>query len=195
MCGEHLLVRAIGEGRSGSSPHVRGTPSRLSLSAPSRGIIPACAGNTYTHLSKQVIDRDHPRMCGEHSSGGYSSLASRGSSPHVRGTPDAAFQVYKTAGIIPACAGNTRREINKPCHTRDHPRMCGEHMSDEIVKFSNQGSSPHVRGTLFRKRALRGPTGIIPACAGNTASSNSGGSMTGDHPRMCGEHQLTVYSP
>ena len=71
-------------------------------------------------------------------------------------------------GIIPACAGNTAYQWTTRRLARDHPRMCGEHMSDEIVKFSNQGSSPHVRGTPAKQGARRPFFGIIPACAGNT---------------------------
>ena len=51
-----------------------------------------------------------------------------GSSPHVRGTLNPYRCPNIRMGIIPACAGNT-----KPCTatgntTRDHPRMCGEHV-------------------------------------------------------------------
>ena len=66
MCGEHPPIIGHGKAERGSSPHVRGTRLRLFFMFQNIGIIPACAGNTYTHLSKQVIDRDHPRMCGEH---------------------------------------------------------------------------------------------------------------------------------
>ena len=30
--------------------------------------------------------------------------------------------------------------------------------------------------------------GIIPACAGSTARFSTVNGLTGDHPRMCGEH-------
>ena len=32
--------------------------------------------------------------------------------------------------------------------------------------------------------------GIIPACAGNTMSVCAANIRTGDHPRVCGEHEL-----
>ena len=68
MCGEHSTVALPLLMARGSSPHVRGTlkPQRHGLQPP--GIIPACAGNTPFSNSVNSKYRDHPRMCGEHSS-------------------------------------------------------------------------------------------------------------------------------
>ena len=46
MCGEHLRAHCSWLLPKGSSPHVRGTPSRVHDRAEPPGIIPACAGNT-----------------------------------------------------------------------------------------------------------------------------------------------------
>ena len=32
---------------------------------------------------------------------------------------------------------------------RDHPRICGEHYGDSDFVAELEGSSPHMRGTLF----------------------------------------------
>ena len=140
--------------------------------------------------------RDHPRIRGEH-------LPRR-------------FRVNLIAGIIPAYAGNTWR--GRPCTSR------------------SRGSSPHTRGTLRTSRrpkmtrrdhprmrgehaegAVRrgGRGGIIPACAGNTATFDKSRSSVmgssphargtlfqkasrrcrgGDHPRMRGEHVLPPHA-
>ena len=52
------------------------------------------------------------------------------------------------------------------------------------------GSSPRVRGTLLQCQRLDIRAGIIPACAGNTIAQYADMSATGDHPRVCGEHNL-----
>ena len=112
---------------------------------------------------------DHPRMCGEHDSGKEASLASGGSSPHVRGAPSP----------------------TRPCSKSpvDHPRMCGEHLIVPFGLMSDPGSSPHVRGALSDCQCVGGFCGIIPACAGSTTSRTSSRTLSGDHPRMCGEHE------
>ena len=68
MCGEHLMVEGVYIATAGSSPHVRGAQhSRYRPTRPA-GIIPACAGSTYEKLTILGMNRDHPRMCGEHTS-------------------------------------------------------------------------------------------------------------------------------
>ena len=86
MCGEHLRLTSKSLRAGGSSPHVRGThrPARRAMG--SRGIIPACAGNTAHPRWASAPAWDHPRMCGEHRAPGLGKDNKRGSSPHVRGT-------------------------------------------------------------------------------------------------------------
>ena len=147
MCGEHMRMQNVALATSGSSPRVRGTP-RSSLAARlTRGIIPACAGNTRQrhHLVVQV--RDHPRVCGEHTSMIFSLPPSSGSSPRVRGTLACLRDARQPGGIIPACAGNTAAAGAYPDVTRDHPRVCGEHVTRPCTRLTISGSSPRVRGT------------------------------------------------
>ena len=92
----------------------------------------------------------------------------RGSSPRVRGTLERLEAFARAVGIIPACAGNTAHMICLELPTRDHPRVCGEHLDG--------GFAPRRCG------------GSIPACAGNTLRPSHASSMHGDHPRVCGEH-------
>ena len=70
----------------------------------------------------------------------------------------------------------------------DHPRVCGEHSCDGINKFRQLGSSPRMRGTLVPRNWYRWGVGIIPAYAGNTSINVVTQTVTGDHPRVCGEH-------
>ena len=188
MCGEHSPTLAAGLNTMGSSPHVRGAQSaeysRLILT----GIIPACAGSTRRSPIRTSKVRDHPRMCGEHGERALSVFAESGSSPHVRGAPDAVCRELRGGGIIPACAGSTMGVRSRQRQGRDHPRMCGEHISSEVAFFNAPGSSPHVRGAQPVVRAEHVVGGIIPACAGSTGPHHRTDGHRRDHPRMCGEH-------
>ena len=93
-------------------------------------------------------------------------------------------------GIIPACAGSTNSSMVFPVDKRDHPRMCGEHGRVVTVNGNVKGSSPHVRGARWPHLHAIVESGIIPACAGSTSVFRVRFAMQGDHPRMCGEHQL-----
>ena len=130
-------------------------------------------------------------MCGEHGERALSVFAESGSSPHVRGAPDAVCRELRGGGIIPACAGSTMGVRSRQRQGRDHPRMCGEHISSEVAFFNAPGSSPHVRGAQPVVRAEHVVGGIIPACAGSTAGSPGRARSRRDHPRMCGEHWAT----
>ena len=152
------------------------------------GIIPACAGNTPSRGWRNGQRRDHPRVCGEHLhvSGTTSKLP--GSSPRVRGTRSKSRRRTATRGIIPACAGNTCLPRSSPSSIRDHPRVCGEHLINELFAGKDVGSSPRVRGTLLESSWTVRLVGIIPACAGNTWPEASSSTGFRDHPRVCGEH-------
>ena len=107
MCGEHRLHGLHLFVREGSSPHVRGALRIARTIASPLGIIPACAGSTSVGNLVVPLDRDHPRMCGEHMTGFAQGLNNGGSSPHVRGAHEWCSVQPFAHGIIPACAGST----------------------------------------------------------------------------------------
>ena len=192
VCGEHLQESAGCSAWLGSSPRVRGTHYLPSNCVYIAGIIPACAGNTQSLLLAWAGSWDHPRVCGEHSSGLVCQGMQAGSSPRVRGTPLAVRGGWVVSGIIPACAGNTYFPID--CHflLPDHPRVCGEHPFSDGKFKTYTGSSPRVRGTLDCLDVFLGQFGIIPACAGNTVTYDNVIVVRRDHPRVCGEHLMTL---
>ena len=194
MCGEHLLIFQLDTDGRGSSPHVRGARVFPTACIRPTGIIPACAGSTKKSSFQQPLRRDHPRMCGEHTVKTEPVADGGGSSPHVRGAPRSRTLSRPCAGIIPACAGSTLRMPESLPMTRDHPRMCGEHPARHRSFPGHPGSSPHVRGARVFPTACIRPTGIIPACAGSTFSFFIAGILSGDHPRMCGEHTVKPSS-
>ena len=174
----------------GSSPRMRGTLyNRPSLTTCKR-IIPAYAGNTGGPVDAIRRIRDHPRVCGEHSSMSASEQMEAGSSPRMRGTPITTKKYGHAVGIIPAYAGNTEASVSWVCGDGDHPRVCGEHIPAIISSIRNAGSSPRMRGTPLSGEDAFGRVGIIPAYAGNTRSMKSGIGLCGDHPRVCGEHRF-----
>ena len=192
MCGEHMLMDALFPQTPGSSPHVRGAQSWHTTHYAKSGIIPACAGSTYDRLTILGMNRDHPRMCGEHTLIFQALLKLRGSSPHVRGALIKQSSPHLEQGIIPACAGSTANGSTSMSTRWDHPRMCGEHAYPSASSFLHRGSSPHVRGARVGRIERHRVPGIIPACAGSTNIATVVVVLYGDHPRMCGEHMITV---
>ena len=116
-----------------------------------------------------------------------------GSSPRMRGTQDRSVHNLADVGIIPAHAGNTRRGKCHRAVVRDHPRACGEHSADHRRHRPNRGSSPRMRGTPHGRVPCERRPGIIPAHAGNTCRSVGSLPYPWDHPRACGEHELTLF--
>ncbi len=132
-------------------------------------------------------------MCGEHLRLARVRSTMAGSSPRVRGTRRRERQSAWSAGIIPACAGNTIRPSGSTIGRKDHPRVCGEHAWQCANGSTSMGSSPRVRGTLTSVGNLRNVQGIIPACAGNTYIGGESTECPRDHPRVCGEHEEDEY--
>ena len=167
---------------------MRGTPVRGSSAVTQIGIIPAYAGNTPWLPPASGLARDHPRVCGEHSSSPWMLSEATGSSPRMRGTLHPPSGRQQPAGIIPAYAGNTSNTRLRVRTPRDHPRVCGEHDFDSSKFGGDLGSSPRMRGTHELFDGFGQAAGIIPAYAGNTSLLTRFSSMSQDHPRVCGEH-------
>ena len=168
VCGEHAMVSATALAVRGSSPRMRGTQSRCRPCMRRTGIIPAYAGNTRGGSNATADIRDHPRVCGEHTSRNSSRRRMTGSSPRMRGTCHRRSVRSLRAGIIPAYAGNTGWYVSRYAARRDHPRVCGEHEPLLLPKLRTLGSSPRMRGTPHPVGSGRPHPGIIPAYAGNT---------------------------
>ena len=126
VCGEQISVTFPRHDMAGSSPRVRGTGRAAGRYFDHDGIIPACAGNRKSDSGSTCRVRDHPRVCGEQEKGETNIKALVGSSPRVRGTVPKASIAPVPQGIIPACAGNSRRRAAPTPSSRDHPRVCGE---------------------------------------------------------------------
>ena len=166
--GEHRLASEMQVTSPGSSPHTRGARVAQSIQAIQARIIPAYAGSTPDFRRGLPEAADHPRIRGEHTGCPSTSWRWKGSSPHTRGAQDDDPGVFECARIIPAYAGSTRGSIHRENCPRDHPRIRGEHRSQQPGRADNGGSSPHTRGALSRERRFCPPRRIIPAYAGST---------------------------
>ena len=189
VCGEHVSGRKYCSILLGSSPRMRGTLGGHAWRVLFEGIIPAYAGNTSFMFNRLACRRDHPRVCGEHVGQVNDAACTGGSSPRMRGTRANRPLTPWPTGIIPAYAGNTMCATPALPSTRDHPRVCGEHVHCGSVFLAAWGSSPRMRGTPSSTRIHPTSRGIIPAYAGNTLSLISPRPCCRDHPRVCGEHQ------
>ena len=175
----------------GSSPRARGAQFGNALGVAPVGIIPACAGSTSPADRSPPGARDHPRVRGEHGRGRVLHVRAPGSSPRARGAPSHARAGARARGIIPACAGSTRRRPELGGWSWDHPRVRGEHAGSVRTIDMPPGSSPRARGAPTRRLRGASVAGIIPACAGSTPTRRGACGGGWDHPRVRGEHDAT----
>ena len=110
----------------GSPPRVRGTVGDVDDVYGDVGITPACAGNSIEELKNSVLNKDHPRVCGEQEQETSKVVAFAGSPPRVRGTEPIQGDLGQDLGITPACAGNRLSQSTLRATWKDHPRVCGE---------------------------------------------------------------------
>ena len=157
-------------GSTGRKDHPRmcgEKPERLFGAGDRSWITPACAGKSWSNALPCSRREDHPRVCGEKF-----------------------FVTYPATyryGITPACAGKRSVDGNARLSEQDHPRMCGEKVFQLRASSSWLGSPPHVRGKVKKMAEKAGKTRITPACAGKSFLRSFSLSLSGDHPRMCGE--------
>ena len=139
------------------------------------------------------VDRDHPRIRGEHRAARVAPGYPCGSSPHPRGALSEAPTTVVEQRIIPASAGSTQLPCDGIKGMRDHPRIRGEHHRRGGVGHQGTGSSPHPRGAPGPPWSGGRPSGIIPASAGSTTVCRCRRTGTKDHPRIRGEHHFLSF--
>ena len=89
--------------------------------------------------------------------------------------------------ITPAYAGKSDSFYVKLLDTADHPRLCGEKLSDMGKKALSAGSPPPMRGKAVLPDAIITAVGITPAYAGKSEQRPADLHAVRDHPRLCGE--------
>ncbi len=146
-CGEHMKIIRTNDGRTGSSPRLRGTPAPHLLGGQSDRFIPAPAGNTWHGRTRRYQAAVHPRACGEHDRLNNLETGVIGSSPRLRGTRQRIADPRSARRFIPAPAGNTIGSRSATQCASVHPRACGEHRVPLCTALHVPGSSPRLRGT------------------------------------------------
>ena len=167
---------------------MRGKLQTLRLGVGCLGITPACAGKTVKADLFKLFAKDHPRVCGENQVRYERPFMCAGSPPRVRGKLLLCAPFMRRSGITPACAGKTRKMEDDKRTAEDHPRVCGENLTqvDRLTVFL--GSPPRVRGKPLLLLIITMWRRITPACAGKTTDVALRGWLSGDHPRVCGEN-------
>ena len=134
-----------------------------------------------------LLNRDHPRVCGEKPFLFYGGSSDSGSPPRMRGKAADVSSAGRTAGITPACAGKRCAKRLPPCRYGDHPRVCGEKHARASSRLFALGSPPRMRGKEVRVPQRSSLFGITPAYAGKRTCLRKGRRVYWDHPRVCGE--------
>ena len=130
-CGENADPAAMRKMGTGSPPQVRGKQfNRLTIKRRD-GITPAGAGKTCRKATQASASRDHPRRCGENFHILYLLINRAGSPPQVRGKLLNRPLVCFISRITPAGAGKTRSYLADSTNPEDHPRRCGENMTED----------------------------------------------------------------
>ena len=129
-------------------------------------------------------------MCGEKSRPRASVTAAFGSPPRVRGEGRRGGLIGAPRGITPACAGRSTRAARAARQPPDHPRVCGEKLTEVDCLYLDDGSPPRVRGEVCPRKICVHRSRITPACAGRRLLVSAHASSALDHPRVCGEKAL-----
>ena len=94
-------------------------------------------------------------------------------------------------GITPAYAGKTERLAKYTVIVRDHPRLRGKDLEDEIATIKAIGSPPLTRERPITTVENYLKTRITPAYAGKTVCSFACVCAAWDHPRLRGKDRHT----
>ncbi len=181
-----MLERVSAYHASGRSPRVRGSPHPSYRRSPSRGSIPACAGEPEILRGALKLERVDPRVCGGARSRERSRPRMTGRSPRVRGSPESRRRSAPRRGSIPACAGEPCWSVSERVMPWVDPRVCGGANSPSCATVQVRGRSPRVRGSPAEPRRAALRLGSIPACAGEPCPTARTTTRTRVDPRVCG---------
>ena len=119
------------------------------------------------------------------------ALTELGSPPRVRGKVYQICLSILVGGITPARAGKRKILQDFSYAERDHPRACGEKCCTPRTALCRSGSPPRVRGKANWLAKEQNKGGITPARAGKSRTPDDLVQGNRDHPRACGEKNMT----
>ena len=85
LCGEKVFQTSEKSTLAGSPPPMRGKVFWLLATLCQPGITPAYAGKSQNHRPTHLVQKDHPRLCGEKATGRRHAPRPPGSPPPMRG--------------------------------------------------------------------------------------------------------------
>ena len=168
---------------------MRGKRRNSSLTPHLLRITPAHAGKTPMSFFSCSYSPDHPRACGENVSARFCQSVSIGSPPRMRGKHYTAYTPTGMSRITPAHAGKTFVLHVYLVTVPDHPRACGENVSNVPLPVGSRGSPPRMRGKRWKMIEYQSGERITPAHAGKTLLIHWQKEIDTDHPRACGENR------
>jgi len=170
----------------GSSPLARGGLLGAGRGRQGRGLIPARAGRTPAATHRRPRPSAHPRSRGADQLHHVLPHGGRGSSPLARGGRHDAGRVCAELGLIPARAGRTPPQPQRPHPPQAHPRSRGADSGGTSTGGAEPGSSPLARGGPGGHRRQGSDGRLIPARAGRTFTDENGWAQGAAHPRSRG---------
>ena len=188
VCGENPTHATPRVPQSGTSPRMRGKPSRCGYGTRWTRNIPAYAGKTSEARRRRPRPPEHPRVCGENLRAPASRVRLLGTSPRMRGKRIADSTSTIRMGNIPAYAGKTLQLQPDQVILEEHPRVCGENCFIIIAIIFACGTSPRMRGKLPKAFGRMWDHRNIPAYAGKTPGAPHLAEPSSEHPRVCGEN-------
>ena len=168
VCGEKTDSQYQLPIMQGSPPRMRGKGVKWQVSRRLKWITPAYAGKSGLAALAAIDCRDHPRVCGEKPAGLQFLIRWMGSPPRMRGKEQPAIDDYNAVRITPAYAGKSGVQCCSIRRKWDHPRVCGEKLSEMFFAFLLIGSPPRMRGKV--QKFIKAGFGwrITPAYAGKS---------------------------
>ncbi len=165
LCGEKHPAARAHVILVGSPPPMRGKVLLLHPIQLAIGITPAYAGKSFILTSRSVYIQDHPRLCGEKAFMIYWSYRRLGSPPPMRGKAVSMQSPPTRYRITPAYAGKSIKNALRFPAGWDHPRLCGEKLSDAVSSLLTLGSPPPMRGKVVSAFTTLVTVRITPAYA------------------------------
>ena len=187
MGGEKSPRRFLSRAAQGSPPRGRGKAGHGVEGGQHLGITPAWAGKRSSLDGKMFKIWDHPRVGGEKSISGWKRSMPVGSPPRGRGKEKLDSPFPKSDRITPAWAGKSATSVKARATKRDHPRVGGEKLYEQMEQGAGRGSPPRGRGKASFSGNSRLGVGITPAWAGKSLSRYLAAAAGRDHPRVGGE--------
>ena len=183
--GNRLVVERVHRNQ-GLSPRGRGKQAVGGRRALGAGSIPAWAGETIGHYSRDDAGRVYPRVGGGNDAIRPPAEPGNGLSPRGRGKHRGRWYATGLSRSIPAWAGETLALIAGVAVVAVYPRVGGGNAMAGLHTSAVAGLSPRGRGKPVPPAVYPPRNRSIPAWAGETVVGKLGGGPAGVYPRVGG---------